>query len=300
MKRLGLLVIISALGLGAQAAAANSLLGSGWTPYQTGRPKLAWENLKGYRLYFHPDDPEPDRRSLNLALPMARPLRASWAIVRPLTPDPLDADAWLRVEGVPDDALGRVALTWNGVYRGRPFPDAPYRFEVHLVFDDGEAKQWDVLVLKSLQKPRLIKIGGRDVSAHKLVFRHGDYEPDGLSAIIPRGEGSAAMIAQVRLPELPEPFNSAGIMVQGRRIADAEGQPVEAAWDCLCQQPIPADSPARQGVKKVRCDWDLSSAMPGDWDLRLAVYHQQASSRVNDACDEPVLDEDRLRVRLLP
>jgi hypothetical protein len=301
MKRLLLTVIISAFGLPAQAAPAQSAFPGAWSRFQDeGRPKLEWETLKGYRLFFHPDDPEGERRGLNLAVPAFRELSASWAIVRPLTDDGPYADAWLRVEGEPDSAVGKVSLAWNGLYRGKEFPDAPYRFEVNLKFADGESRRWDVLVLKSRHKPRLVRFAGRDVSEHRLLFRGGDYEPATVAAVVPRAEGSAAMIAQVLLPELPAPFDSAGILVQGRRLADAEGKPVQEAWDCLCQQALPADSPARREAKKVRCDWDLARAQPGLWDLRLALYHRQTGSRVNGPCDEPMLDEDRLRVQLLP
>lgn len=297
MKPALLSVILSLYGLNAQAAPVEG----GWTPYFDGaRAKLSWESLKGYRLHFHPDDPETERHSLNLAVPSDRKLQAAWAIVRPLTSDGPYAEAWLRVEGEPDPWAGKVAFNWDGTYRGYAFPDGPFRFEVNFKYTDGESLRWDVLVLKSKEKPRLLKFAGRDVSGHQLAFRAGQYEPDGIAAIVPRAEGSAAMIAGVRLPELPEPFDSEGILVQGRRIQDAEGKPVKEAWECLCQQPLPADSPARSAFKKVRCDWDLTAAQPGLWDLRLAIYHRQKTSTANAACDEPLLDEDRLRVQLLP
>ncbi len=301
MKRLCILAIISAFGGPAQAAPVDAGALGGWSRFvPEQRPKLGWETLKGYRLFFHPDDPESERHSLTLAVPAERRLSAAWAIVRPLTAEGKYADAWLRVEGEPDPAAGKVVLAWDGTYRGQAFPDAPYRFEVSLKFADGELMQWDVLVLKSQDKPRLVKFAGRDVSGHRLAFVGGAYVPAAIDASVPRAEGSVPLIAQVRLPELPEPFDSAGILVQGRRLADENGEPVKGGWECLCQQPIPADSPARSAYKKVRCDWDLASALPGTWDLRLGIYHQQKSSRANDACDEPVLDEDRLRVQLLP
>jgi hypothetical protein len=301
MLRRCLAVIISAFALHAQAAApAENPVGGGFTAYDSTRAKLSWETLKGYRLFFHPDDLESERHALNLAIPVERKLDQAWAVVRPLTKDGPYADAWLRVEGETDMHDGKVVIAWDGTYRGYAFPEGPYRFEVNLKFEDGEVQRWDVLIYMGKDKPRLLKIGGRDVSAHKLAFRAGQYEPDGFSATIPRGEKSAALIAQVRLPELPEPFNSTGLLVQGRRIADELGQPVKEGWSCLCQEPIPADSPARSAYKKVRCDWDLTQSPPGTWDLRLALYHQMKGSTKNEPCDEPLLDEDRLRVQLQP
>jgi len=301
MLRLCLAVIISALGLRAQAADADAVFPGGWSTFAGGpRAKLSWESLKGYRLFFHPDDPETERHALNLAIPVERKLDQAWAIVRPLTQEGPYADAWLRVEGEPDMSDGKVVIAWDGTYRGYAFPEGPYRFEVNLKFQDKETQRWDVLIYMGKDKPRLLKIGGRDVSGHKLAFHAGQYEPDIVSAIIPRNELTAPLIAQVRLPGLPEPFNSTGIEVQGRRILDALGQPVKEDWACLCQEPIPADSPARSAYKKVRCDWDLAAYAPGIWDLRLSLYHEFKGSQKNGPCDEPLLDEDRLRVQLLP
>lgn len=297
MKPALLSLILTAIALAAQAAPVDG----GWTPYPDGnRAKLGWETLKGYRLHFHPDDPESERHSLNLAVPLDRKLKAAWSIVRPMTPDGPYAEAWLRVEGEPDPVAGKVAFAWDGTYRGYAFPDGPFRYEVYFIYADGEELRWDLLVLKSKDKPRLLKFAGRDVSAHKTAFKGGQYVPSEISAMVPRAEGSVALIAGLRLPDLPEPFNSEGILVQGRRIVDVEGKPVNEAWTCLCQQPIPADSPARSAFKKVRCDWDLGQAMPGTWDLRLGVYHRQNNATPNEPCDEPILDEDRLRVQLLP
>lgn len=301
MKRLVPFAIISLLCTGAQAALADAVLPGAWSSFESAeRPKLAFETLKGYRLFFHPDDPESERRSLSLALPLQRLPRSAWAIVRPLTDQGRFADAWLRVEGEIDSLDGRLRFTWDGTYRGQAFPDAPYRFEVNMSFPGEEVQRWDLLALKDLRHPRLIRFAGQDLQRKRLIFRAGQFEPERVDASVARGIGSAAILAQVLLPGLPEPFDSAGLLVQGRRIADENGEPVREDWACLCQQPLPADSPARSAMKKVRCDWDLAASLPGTWDLRLALYHAQKISRTNAPCDEPLLDEDRVRVRLLP
>lgn len=300
MQRLICALILSAWPLAAQAAQADPVFPGGWSRALDGRPRLDWEGLRGYRLFFHPADPEGARRSLTLAVPAGRRLDASWAIVRPLTGEGPLAKAWLRVEGEPDLERGRVSLAWDGRYQARPFPDGPYRFEVHLRYAGGEPRRWDLLVLKSKDKPRLLSVAGRDVSAHRLAFRAGQYEPEQAEASLPRSLAVAPLIAGVHLPGLPDPFSLEGILVQGRRVADAEGRPVWEDWDCLCQQPLPQDSPARTSWRRVRCDWDLASAQPGTWDLRLGLYHRQRGLKDPEPCDQPLLDEDRVRVRLLP
>lgn len=299
MKAFAAILIL--LGVQAQAAAAQEAPAGGWSTFAPeSRPKLTFETLKGYRLFFHPDNPVGERRSLNLAVPVDRRLVAAWAIVRPFSELGEYAEAWLRVEGEYDPQQGRVALAWDGTYRGRAFPDAPYRFEVHLKYADGEEQKWDVLVLKSRDEPILVRFADVDIRRHRLVFQAGRYVPQRIEASVSRGAGSVALLARVFLPTLPAPFDASGILVQGRRLEDAEGKAVDEAWTCLCQQPIPADSPARRVPKKVRCDWNLADAEPGVWDLRLALYHEQKPGFPRAACDEPVLDEDRVRVRLLP
>lgn len=300
MQRFFQIAIIGLLTVSAQAAPSGLVLPGAWSSFDVGRPKLEYETLKGYRLFFHPDDPDGERRSLSLTFPMDKVPSVAWAIVRPLTDQGPYADAWLRVEGEPDTGAGRLRFTWDGTYRGQAFPDAPYRFEVNVRDADGDARHWDLLVVKSLEHPRLLKFAGQALSDRRLVFSAGQFQPSQVDASVARGTGSAAILAQVLLPELPAPFDTAGLLVQGRRIADELGQPVDEPWDCLCQQPLPADSPARKQAKKVRCDWDLVSSLPGVWDLRLALYHTQKLARSNAPCDEPLLDEDRIRVRLLP
>lgn len=262
------------------------------------RPKLAWETLRGYRLFFHPKDPEPNRRSLTVAVPVDEIVTSAWAIVRPASSEGPYADAWLRVEGEPSEE--RVSISWDGTYQGRPFPDGPYRFEVHLRYKSGHEDHWDVQVLKNLDAPVIVKLAGQDVDRHPLDFHHGQFEPVGISAVLNRAQGSVDVVARVLAPDVAEPFDTAGLLVQARRVEDERGKPVVEAWDCLCQQPLPPDSPARKKPKKVACPWDLGRAWPGVYDLRLALYHGLKHRVTPQPCDEPILDDDRLRVRVLP
>ena len=293
---LGLIIIASP----AVSQADDGPAPGAFSPYieKERRPKLEWETLKGYRLFFHPRDAESQRRCLTVAVPADHQVKAAWAIIRPVNAAGADADAWLRVEGEPSPE--KVTLAWDGTYRGRPFPDGPYRFEVHLRYKDGGSDQWDVMVLKSLDPPRFVQLAGRPVEDHPMDFRQGRFEPVGLSATLSRTQGSVEVVARVLAPTLPAPFNTSGLLVQARRVEDEQGRPVRGAWDCLCQQPLPPDSPARLKPRKVACPWDLSGVQPGVYDLRLGLYHALNHRVVPDPCDEPVLDDDRLRVRVLP
>ena len=303
MKRiLPLLVslILSAVPWAAQAGDDPSVGQGAFTQFveKETRPKLGWETLKGYRLFFHPDDSEASRRALTLAVPVSHRISSAWAIVRPVSSEGTYADAWLRVEG--DPTPERVSISWDGTYAGQPFPDGPYRFEVHLRYTDGDEQSWDVLVLKSKDYPSFVKFNGQPVLDHALRFKDGEFHPVAVVAEVSKAQGSAAVLARVLAPELAEPFNTEGLQVQGRQVETLEGKAVTAPWDCLCQQPLPADSPARKEAKKVRCDWDLSAAAPGVYELRLGLYHPLKHRITPEPCDEPILDEDRLRVRVLP
>lgn len=291
--------ILSAVPSAAQAAEGELGHGS-FSQYieKETRPKLGWETLKGYRLFFHPDDSESHRRALTIAVPVYRRISSAWAIVRPISTEGKYADAWLRVEGEPTPE--KVSISWDGAYRGQPFPDGPYRFEVHLKYADGEEQSWDVLVLKSKDYPSFFKFNGQPVLDHAMAFKNGEFRPVAVAAEVSLAQGSAPVLARVLAPDLAEPFNTAGLLVQGRMVEDLQGKPVAGPWECLCQQPLPADSPARKEAKKVRCDWDLSSAAAGVWELRLGLYHPLKHRVTPEPCDEPVLDEDRLRVRVLP
>ena len=291
-------LILSAIACGAQAA--DALSQGAFTQYvdKETRPKLGWETLKGYRLFFHPDDSESHRRALTIAVPVYRRIASAWAIVRPISDEGAHADAWLRVEGEPTPE--RVSISWDGAYRGQPFPDGPYRFEVHLKYQDGDEQSWDVLVLKSKDYPSFVKFNGQPVLDHAMQFKGGEFHPVAVAAEVSKAQGSAAVLARVFAPDLAEPFNTEGLLVQGRMTETLDGKPVSAAWDCLCQQPLPADSPARKAAKKVRCDWDLANAAPGVYELRLGLYHPMKHRVEPEPCDAPIIDEDRLRVRVLP
>jgi hypothetical protein len=301
-RSLRLLIITALLGLtqGARAEALGAVGSGAWdSRVPQARPLLFWEELKGYRLFFHPDDAEPLRRMLTLAVPADHVLTDAWAIIRPLTPQGDQADAWLRVEGEPGD--GNVSIQWDGTYRGQPFPDGPYLFEIHIRWKPDEERSWKVIVLKSKDYPLFYKIGGGEVGRHPLIFNHGQFEPVGVTATFSRSAASSvSVLARVLAPSLDGAFATAGIEVQGRLIEDPLGKPVHGDWQCLCQQPLPADSPARKEAKKVRCDWDLSDAPLGTWDLRLGLYHQMNNRLDEPACDSPILDEDRIRVVVAP
>jgi hypothetical protein len=295
-------LILTASLLLSQAASAQdqpASAGGVWDQPYTGRGLLFWEELKGYRLFFHPEDTEPERRRLTLVLPTEEKIDAAWAIIRPLSPGADLADAWLRVEG--EIKPEKVLIEWDGTYRGQPFPDGPYTFEIHMKWKPLKERTWKVVILKSLEYPQFAKINGVAVGKHPLIFRNGQFEPIEVSASFSAAQvKTVPIIARLFAPDLPEAFATAGILVQGRLIEDEDGIPVNGPWQCLCQQPLPAGSPARLVPKKVRCDWDLSDAEPGVWDLRLGLYHDVNSSHVPEPCDAPVLDEDRLRVAVKP
>jgi hypothetical protein len=296
-------ILLAALGIaqGARAEDAESSAAGAWdSRMPETRPLLFWEELKGYRLFFHPDDTEPLRRMLTIAVSHEHVLTRAWAIIRPLNAQGEHADAWLRVEGEPSPET--VSIQWDGQYRGRPFPDGPYLFEIHIQWKPAEERSWKVVVLKSKDYPLFAKIGGEAVGKHPLMFRNGEFEPLSPTASFSRSAmPSLPMLARVLAPDLDGAFATAGIEVQGRRLEDLQGKPVlNSDWECLCQQELPLDSPARKTAKKVRCDWDLSSAEPGIWDLRLGLYHHMKHRLEIEPCDAPILDEDRIRVVIAP
>ena len=295
-----LVAVCLGLPLVAKAADGLSTVAGAWdSRVPESRPRLFWEELKGYRLFFHPEDSEPLRRLLTIKVSHDEKIRSAWAIIRPLDGQGEYADAWLRVEGEP--TAESVSIQWDGQYRGQPFPDGAYLFEIHILWGVDEERSWKVVVLKSKDYPLFAKLDGQDVGKHPLIFKGGEFEPVGVSATFSQARTpSLPMLARVYAPTLQDAFSTAGIEVQGRLVEDLEGKPVAGDWECLCQQPLPGDSPARSKPKKVRCDWDLSKAAPGVWDLRLGLYHQMNHRMEIDPCDAPHLDEDRIRVAITP
>ena len=302
-QRLSALLILLCLASGAlRADAAPSGLYGTFEHFQVSRPKLSWEELKGYRLFFHPDDIEPLRRSLNLAIPSEHKVLDAYSLVRPLLPNPEMKDAWLRVEGVVTE--DRISFEWDGSYRGAEFPDGPYYYEVvHVHWTDGDSLDQTVVILKSKDHPRLVKVGSVDLEEHALLFRQGEYVPDQLAATISKAEfPQVPLIAKALVPSLEDIFSCEGIQVSYKLVGDADGKKPKGAqeWNCACQAPLDPGSPARKAAKKVRCDWDLSGVAPGLYDLRLSLYHKFKHPAQIDPCDTPVLDEDRIRVLVQP
>jgi hypothetical protein len=318
-KTLSLVLALAAAAPAAPAAEDKSGKGT-FETMELQRPRLAWEEIKGYRLFFHPSDSQPLRRSLNLAIPTDRQVINAYSLVRPLAPNPELQDAWLRVEGTVD--LDRIAFQWDGMYRGAEFADGPYYYEIHVRWKDGEQLSQKVIIYKSKEHPRLVKVGNIDLEEHALEFRHGEYVPEELAGTVSKSEfPQLPLIAKAMVPTLEETFNTEGVQVSYRYVSDEDGKPARApvlsvenlqgilkgkkgpdpdAWNCACQAPLPADSPARKAAKKVRCDWDISGLMPGIYDLRLSLYHKVRASGQIDPCDTPVLDEDRIRILVRP
>lgn len=298
MKRLFLILatLSSSLALGADPSAKG-----GFESFVGGRPLLSWEKLKGYRLFFHPDDPEPLRRTLTLAIPTDRRVLSAYSLVRPLASNLDFKDAWLRIEGeLKED---RILFSWDGMYRGAVFPDMKYFYEVHVRWADGDSLDETVVVLKTLDHPRLSKIGEQNLEEHPLEFKKGEYEASQIAASLSKKEWPMLpVVAKVLAPTLDGAFDTEGIQLSYKYLEDDDGNPSlrEKVWHCACQQPLPPDSPARQKAKKVRCDWDLSGLVPGVYELRLSLYHKMKHPGQFDPCDAPILDEDRVRVLVRP
>jgi hypothetical protein len=294
------ILIALALLASARLLADNSAKGT-FETFVDGRPRLAWELLKGYRLFFHPDDPEPMRRSLTLAIPTERKVISAYSLVRPLEPNKDFKDAWLRIEGeLKED---RILFTWDGEYQGADFPDQKYYYEIHVRWADGDSLNQTVVILKSLDHPKLIQVGQQKLEEHPLEFKKGEFRAVNVAASFSKKEmPQVAVIARVLAPSLDGAFETEGIQLSYKYVEDEEGNPAPKAndWICGCQQPLPADSPARLTAKKVRCDWDVSDLSPGIYELRLSLYHKMKHPGQFDPCDTPILDEDRIRVLVRP
>ncbi len=267
------------------------------------RPRLDWESLKGYRLFFHPEDAEGLRHALTIAAPAQQRVLAAYALVRPLGLSATAAgdDAWMRVEGVPK--AESVSIEWDGAYDGQPFPDGAYQFQVRLLLAPDERRSWDVVVYKSKDHPNFIKLGDQEIGKHSLGFRQGEFVPSEISASFSKAATpQVALLARVWAPMLEGAFAIEGAQMDYRQITDAKGKALEsvAPWACLCQQALPGDSPARIKARKVRCDWDLAELPEGNYELRVSLYHLLKHPQATDPCDTPRLDQDRLRVVVRP
>lgn len=268
------------------------------------RPVLDWESLKGYRLFFHPQDAEGLRHALTIAAPAHQRVLGAYALVRPLSVSASAAgdDAWMRVEGVPKEES--VSIEWDGAYNGQPFEDGAYQFQVRLLLAPDERRSWDVVVYKSKDKPTFVKLGDQEIGKHSLSFRRGEFVPAEVSASFSKAATpSVAMLARVWAPALQGAFAIEGVQMDYRQVEGPEGKPLERGvepWACLCQQALPADSPARIKARKVRCDWDLAELPEGAYEIRVSLYHRLKHPQATDPCDTPRLDEDRLRVVLRP
>jgi hypothetical protein len=273
----------------------------GFETFVVARPRLEWEALKGYRLFFHPDDPEPARRSLTLAIPTDRKVLSAYSLVRPLEPNKDFKDAWLRIEGeLKDD---RILFSWDGMYQGADFPDKKYFYEIHVRWADGDSLNQTVAVIKSLDHPKLLQVGDQNLEEHPLEFKRGEFRAVNVAATVSKRDNpQLGVIARVLAPRLEGAFASEGIQLSYLYVEDAEGKaPLrDRDWHCACQQALPDDSPAREKPKKVACSWDLSDLSPGIYELRLSLYHKMNHPGQFDPCDTPILDEDRIQVQVLP
>lgn len=298
MKQFLLSILIAAGPLGAESAqgAFESL-------QPQFRPKLSWEALKGYRLFFHPDSKVPLRRALILAIPTERHVRAAWSLVRPILPKgSKDEDLpWLRVEGKVEH--DHIAFEWNGRYRDQDFPDQTYHYDVHVRWMDGDKLDQQVVIHKSQDHPQLVKVGEVKLGEHKLAFKQGNYEAEEISASLSLADQQVlTLTARVFAPPMEDMFYAEGIQVSFKYIESEDGFPpqMKQEWECACQAALPPDSPAREKARKVLCPWDLAGMEPGVYELRLSLYHKMKHPAQFDPCDTPILDEDRVKILLRP
>ncbi len=293
------LFCLSASLLAEMSPSSSSSAGGVFQNFDQVRPTLEWEVLKGYRLFFHPEDSQPLRRGLNILIPSQRPVSKAWSLVRPLNQE-YSKDAWLRIEGEIDQE--KVSLAWDGTYGGAEFPDLAYLYEVHVRYADGEKLERKVLVLKSKEHPRLAKVGDVSLEEQRSVFKGGEYEPERSAVTLRRSAGVyITLTARVYAPHLDGIFKISGIQVSQRYVEDVDGNAGLGMneWNCACQAELPDDSPARLKPKKITCVWDLSANPPGLYDLKLSLWHKINLAREFDLCDTPLLDSDRIRVMVL-
>jgi hypothetical protein len=283
----------------------GQLRAGSWDRLLRQRPPLAWETLRGYRMFFHPDDPEPLRRWLGVGVSKSGgDLTSAWALVRPYN----EADpegTWLRLEGVYSGLRDFAELEWDGLYRGAEFPDLRYRFNIEARFGDRK-KSWKVAAVKSLDHPRFYKINGEKVTDNALVWDKaaGEYLPRGPKIFVSASQARRIpVLARVYLPELEGDFKVDGVLVMARKLdAGTDLGPMETSqWECVCAQFIPPDSPARKKLKSTRCWWDLPpNGAEGLWELKVALFHHITHRDQWGPCDMPLLDEDRVQVQVRP
>jgi hypothetical protein len=284
------------------AAPESGATGSAWDDQAPERPRLQWETLRGYRLFFHPDDEDSYRHSLVVDVPLEVKARTAWALISPVLKNVRwDDEAWLRVEGVAEP--GRMRITWDGRYRDQEFQDKLYWFQTHLRKEKGEAQDWQVLVVKSKDHPRFHKVAGRTIETPAFNFVGGEFIPLYASLTVSASADAEVPVeAKVYLPDLPQPFTIEGVQVAVRFIEDLQGRAPfkNAGWECLCQQTIPGDSPARKKAKVVRCLWPMSAVKPGLYELKLSLWHKLNHPAQRDSCDVPELDQERIRIIVQP
>jgi hypothetical protein len=264
------------------------------------RPRLKWELLKGFRLFFHPEDLQAMRRSMLLAMPRGYQLRTAYLLIRPRPDKGSIPKAWLRVEG--SSFQGQVRFDWDGCYQHQEFPDGLYEVDLNLYYQGGISQRVNLVVLKSKDHPRFVKVGNREFRKQRFHFVDGEFVPEEANlALSKSATPQAPLVGEVFLPFLEGEFTASGAMLSYREVIQEEGKPEEyGAWDCFCQQVIPANSEARQKLKKVACAWDLTDVEPGLYDLKISIWHEPKRVKNPDACDVPILDYESVRVQVTP
>jgi len=280
-------------------AAAALPAADAWIKFDDGqRPLMAFETLKGYRLFFHPDEREPLRRSLVLQVPVGMHLKRAYLLIRPYSPQSREQMAWLRVEGYRE--FDYVRFDWDGTYRRDEFADGLYRVDVRVTLLEGDERRWQVVVAKSADYPRFVKAGGQALERlrHLALSPSGEFLPKDVELTLTKTAlADCELQGRVWLPALERDFEISGALVALRRVAE-DGRP-KGDWECLSRQELPADSPARKGPKRVAFHWPLKDVAPGLYDLKLALYHGLVVNARRDECDVPQLDGDVLRLRVV-
>jgi hypothetical protein len=282
------------------ASSADLAAADAWMRYEDGsRSLLNYETLGGYRLFFHPAERDPLRRSLVLSVPKVARLKQAWLLIRPLTPRTRRPDAWLRVEGYRE--FDHVRFDWDGTYRKGEFPDGFYEVDVRVTLEGAPERRWTVVILKSLDHPRFARINGADLGLRRCALAEsGAFDPTQEEAAFSRALGKVEILGRLWLPELEGDFSLGGALLMARPVQgpDKRGRYKLGAWECMARQALPPESPARRQPKKVRFQWEVAGLKPGLYDLKLALFHPLVVNASVDPCNLPVLDYDVLRVRV--